>query len=160
HSIPNDPGFSMQWNMQQVNAPNAWEINSGAAQGVIVAVLDTGFTDYTGTLGVRLPLPPAGRTFGVFPVPFSPDPDFDSSHVMQGAEFTVTGPWIVASTGQKLLFDGEGHGTHVAGTIAQRTNNGVGFVGLANGATLLPVKVCISDPDVLMAWGRDLTIPV
>ena len=37
--------------------------------------------------------------------------------------------------------DGDGHGTHVAGTIAQRTNNGIGVAGLAYEACIMPVKV-------------------
>jgi serine protease len=37
--------------------------------------------------------------------------------------------------------DGNGHGTHVAGTIAQSTNNGLGVVGIAPRTTILPVKV-------------------
>lgn len=37
--------------------------------------------------------------------------------------------------------DGDGHGTHVAGTIAQQTNNNVGVVGLAYDACVMPVKV-------------------
>ena len=37
--------------------------------------------------------------------------------------------------------DGDGHGTHVAGTIAQVTNNGEGVAGLANQACIMPVKV-------------------
>jgi subtilisin family serine protease len=36
--------------------------------------------------------------------------------------------------------DDQGHGTHVAGTIAQSTNNGIGVAGVAFNATLLPVK--------------------
>ena len=37
--------------------------------------------------------------------------------------------------------DGNGHGTHVSGTIAQSTNNGVGVAGIAYGACIMPVKV-------------------
>lgn len=41
--------------------------------------------------------------------------------------------------------DDQSHGTHVAGTIAQSTNNGVGVAGVAFNANLLPVKVLGSD---------------
>lgn len=37
--------------------------------------------------------------------------------------------------------DGNGHGTHVSGTVAQATDNGVGVAGLAYGACVMPVKV-------------------
>jgi serine protease len=37
--------------------------------------------------------------------------------------------------------DGDGHGTHVSGTIAQATNNGTGVAGLAYEACVMPVKV-------------------
>lgn len=37
--------------------------------------------------------------------------------------------------------DDHGHGTHVAGTIAQTTNNGIGVAGVAHGATVMPVRV-------------------
>ncbi len=38
-------------------------------------------------------------------------------------------------------FDGHFHGTHVSGTIAQKTSNGIGAAGLAYGACIMPVKV-------------------
>ncbi|MBD2771634.1 DUF5942 domain-containing protein [Iningainema tapete] len=37
--------------------------------------------------------------------------------------------------------DDNGHGTHVAGTIAQSTNNGYGVAGIAYEANLMPLKV-------------------
>jgi serine protease len=37
--------------------------------------------------------------------------------------------------------DDNGHGTHVAGTVAQSTNNGVGVAGVAYKSCLMPVKV-------------------
>jgi serine protease len=37
--------------------------------------------------------------------------------------------------------DDNGHGTHVAGTVAQKTNNGVGVAGVAFGCSIMPVKV-------------------
>lgn len=40
----------------------------------------------------------------------------------------------------KTLDDGHGHGSHVAGTIAA-LNNDIGVIGVAAGATVIPVKV-------------------
>jgi hypothetical protein len=40
----------------------------------------------------------------------------------------------------KSLDDGNGHGSHVAGTVAA-INNSVGVIGVAAGATVIPVKV-------------------
>ena len=37
--------------------------------------------------------------------------------------------------------DDNGHGTHVAGTIAQATNNSWGVAGVAYEANLMPLKV-------------------
>ena len=37
--------------------------------------------------------------------------------------------------------DGHGHGTHVAGTVAQATNNSRGVTGMAPRASILPVRV-------------------
>ena len=39
-----------------------------------------------------------------------------------------------------------GHGTHTAGTIATSGNNGQGITGVAQKATLMPVRVCGLSP--------------
>ena len=44
-------------------------------------------------------------------------------------------------TGTKNVTDGYGHGTHVAGTIASSTNNGLGVASMAPGVTIMPVKI-------------------
>lgn len=43
-----------------------------------------------------------------------------------------------------LADDDNGHGTHVAGTVAQSTNNGYGVAGIAYEASLMPLKVLSS----------------
>ncbi len=44
-TVPNDPGFTAQWNLQKIGAPAAWAITTGSTN-VVVAVLCTG-VDYT-----------------------------------------------------------------------------------------------------------------
>ena len=154
---PNDEWFYQQWNMNEIDMPLAWEISSGAGQGVTVAVLDGGLSTYNGTVNMRLPVPPSFRTFQVFSVPFRQTPDFEFARVLPVREFTPTGPWAIGT--QQVLFDTTGHGTHVAGTIAQQTNNAIGFAGVAHGVSLMPIKVCIGPMDWVMAWGDTLRPP-
>jgi serine protease len=146
-SIPNDPGFSQQWHFSAINLPQAWDINTGAGQGVTVAVVDTGLTTIEATYVFQL-----WTSFGfrLFAVPFEKVSDFDHSRVLRGEDFTPFGGWTDASSGVTLLWDAVGHGSHVAGTIAQQTNNGVGFAGAAHGVTVLPVKACFGPWDVQM----------
>ncbi len=46
-----------------------------------------------------------------------------------------------ALDGTANIADGHGHGTHVLGTIAAATNNGIGVAGIAPSASVLVVKV-------------------
>ncbi|MCX5904588.1 MAG: S8 family serine peptidase [Proteobacteria bacterium] len=52
-------------------------------------------------------------------------------------------------------FDQNCHGTHVAGTIGQETNNGIGVAGVAYDATILPVKVFLRGTDTYLNWIID-----
>jgi serine protease len=141
--VPNDPGWPQQWHLQLLHVPEAWDINWGATSGrkVTVAVLDTGLTMATGTYSFPIP-----TEYGVrfFDVPMARPADFNNNNVLPGRDFAFK--W-------SMLFDGHGHGTHVAAIIAQQTDNGAGYAGIAHGVTLLPVKVCGSYWDYQLDRG-------
>ena len=50
-------------------------------------------------------------------------------------------PATTSSRNNDNAADDHGHGTHVAGTIAQSTNNKLGVAGVAYGAAIMPLKV-------------------
>jgi serine protease len=126
--IPNDPGAdgvpggwqALQWNFAGpfgVNAPAAWDNLARAGRpggaGVTVAVLDTGvaYSD-------------RGR--------FSRSPDLRGNRFQRGYDFVDH---------DRYPSDHNGHGTHVASTIAESIDNGVGVTGIAWGARIMPVRV-------------------
>ncbi len=144
-TLPNDPGtltglpgvpggwVTKQWNFLPLEGPGtplepvshggidaigAWENLAAAkrpgALGVTVAVLDTGIAYRS--LGGR----------------FRRSPDFGPGQFVKGYDFVDNSP---------TPLDRNGHGTHVAGTIAEKTNNGIGLTGLAYRAKLMPVRV-------------------
>jgi serine protease len=133
--IPNDTGIpgmggapgdwaSAQWNFTGpfgVQAPQAWAnvAAQGApgGKGVIVAVLDTGV---------------AYLNRG----PFRRSPDFGRWSFVQGHDFVDHTPYAN---------DRNGHGTFVAGTIAEATDNRYGLTGLAFAARIMPVRVLNSE---------------
>ncbi len=129
---PNDPGFAhtpggwaaTQWDMTgpfSMNAPVAWDeaIAAGApgGSGVIVAVLDTGvaYENYHH---------------------FRQAPDLHGGRFVRAHDFV---------DGDRHANDENGHGTHVAMTIAEAANNGTGLVGLAYGVKIMPVRVLDAD---------------
>ena len=73
-----------------------------------------------------------------------------------GREFVFNTRWTTPA-GETRLFDASGHGTHVAGTIAQQTNNSSGYAGVAYQTTLLPLKACWSYWDFQLVLGAQGT---
>jgi len=90
-----------------------------------------------------------GSRFENVSVPFVANPEVPAARVMQGRDFTILGGPVR---------DMQGHGTHVAGTVLQETNNGVGQAGIAYNARLLPLKACLGFWDVQIVLGQ-LGIP-
>lgn len=76
-----------------------------------------------------------GITVAVIDSGVSRVPDLEQTQLVEGYDFV--NDKIDAS-------DDHGHGTHVAGTIAQSTNNNYGVTGIAYKAKIMPLKVLSS----------------
>jgi serine protease len=71
------------------------------------------------------------------------DTGVDASHPDLAGQ-VLPGIDLVAGT-SGISTDPNGHGTHVSGTIAAATGNGVGISGIAAGAKILPIRVLGAD---------------
>jgi serine protease len=115
-----DPSSRLQWNFfgsYGINLEEAWTLAAGlgapGGRGAVVAVIDSGV---------------AYERYGRY----LRAPDLRRS--------TFVRPWdFLQHDGHPN--DAYGHGTHVAGTIAQTTNNGVGTAGIAYNAKIMPLRV-------------------
>jgi serine protease len=138
--IPNDPGFeSRQWNLRAIDMPQVWDINPGGTSGLIVAVVDTGLTTTNETFTFKTW---NGTAIQDFAVRFATNPDLSATRIINPVDLIFwDGP----------VFDTEGHGTHVSGTIGQETNNGLGMAGVAYNVRIMPVKACFSFWDLQFA---------
>lgn len=144
--VPNDPQYSIQWHLNTVELQAAWDINPGASSNVTIAVIDSGLTTATQTVPFRMW---TGTRFETVSIPFAANPDVPTSRVVSARDFVFwTGP----------VLDMDGHGSHVAGTAVQETNNSVGTAGVAFGARLMPLKVCLGYWDLVFLQG-ELGIP-
>ena len=109
--FPNDPKYKFQWHLDQIHMPQAWKMADG--DGVVVAVLDTG-------------------------VAYE---DFQRFHLVEdlaGVRFVKPYNFVHNNAHAN---DDHGHGTHVAGTIAQATHNEIGVAGVARAVKIMPLKV-------------------
>ena len=137
---PNDTLYSNQWNFPAIDMERAWDIQPGASSEIVVAVLDSGmaFKNTTVRYNSRFSFRDGLLTYpalGVVDVPFAAAPELGASG---STRFVAPRDFI---WGDDLPLDLDGHGTHVAGTIGQLTNNSNGVAGMAYNVRLMPVKV-------------------
>jgi serine protease len=117
--VPNDPLYQYQWNFHRLNMERVWDINRGADAALTVAVVDSGLA-------------------------YIDEGNFKQAPDLAGATFLSPHDFI---WDDDTPVDLEGHGTHVAGTIAERTGNGTGAVGMAFNVALMPLKAVSGDWD-------------
>ena len=141
---PNDEHFGLlQWNMSLLRMPNAWNIQPGATEEIVVAVIDTGITtvDESFTFPIW-----TGFRFEDVSMPFAVNPDLPASRLVaqHNYAFPPTGDIVV---------DMDGHGTHVSSTIGEATHNGSLLAGMAYNVRIMPLKVCTSYWEVMIGRG-------
>lgn len=134
---PNDQLYRLQWHYNNINLPLAWDVSVGSTE-VIVAVVDT---------GVLLS-----------------HPDLDAQ-LVSGYDFISSASRARDGNGIDSNPNDEGdranggsssfHGTHVAGTVAAESDNGIGVAGVAWNARIMPMRALGADGgttfDVLQA---------
>jgi serine protease len=122
-ATPDDSYYPLQWHYPAIGLPAAWDVTTGSSD-VVVAVIDTGVVLQHPDLQNQL-VPgydfisdarAAGDGDGIDPDPSDPG---------DGSRFEPS----------------SFHGTHVTGTIAARTDNGIGVAGVAWQARVMPVRV-------------------
>jgi serine protease len=123
-TTPNDEFYPLQWHYPLINLPAAWDITTGS-NSVVVAVVDTGVLlahpDLQGQLVAGYDfISDATRAGDGDGIDANPNDPGDADSAAGGSSF---------------------HGTHVAGTIAAASNNGLGVAGVAWKARVMPVRV-------------------
>jgi len=112
-----DPLRAQEWGLDQIHAEQAWPTSTGA--GAVVAVVDSG-VDLTHP-DLRANLVPGVTTVDCG----------------KGQSTCGNGDWKGMDG---VAQDADAHGTHVSGTIAAVTGNGIGVAGVAPDAKVMPIK--------------------
>ncbi len=123
---PNDPLYKHQWHYNKPNfiyAEQGWDIERGDP-GIVVAVIDTGVAYENNAI-------PSYERDEVEGSSYVQAPDLAGTNFVAGYDFVHD---------DAHPNDQNGHGTHVAGTIAQTTNNGANVAGLGHLCSIMPIQ--------------------
>ena len=156
---PNDPSFSSQWGLTNINAPTAWNYFS-TGSNVVVAIVDDAIERTHADLSPNLWVNPgeiAGNNI-----------DDDNNGYIDDINGYDVGSNDNNPNPPNSSFD---HGTHVAGIVSARSNNGAGVASIGFSCKLMCVKstttvgqvtngydgivyAAVSGADIInMSWG-------
>jgi serine protease len=131
---PNDTSYGSQWDLYEttggIRAPAAWDLATGS--GVMVAVIDTGIRPHADLSGQIV----AGYDM-IKDTAVSNDGNGRDSDPSDPGDWTAANECAAGEPASNSSW----HGTHVAGTIAARTNNASGVAGIAFNAKIQPIRV-------------------
>ncbi len=159
-AVPNDPSYGQQWHYFEsaggLNMEAAWDISTGSAN-VVVAVIDTGVRNHVDLRSNLLPgydfISDAGR---------ANDGNGRDSDASDAGDAMSAGECGGGYPPQD--YPSSWHGTHVSGTVAAASDNGIGVAGVAWNAKVLPVRVLgkcggyTSDIVDGMRWAAGLSV--
>ncbi|MCD2517968.1 S8 family peptidase [Massilia sp. G4R7] len=130
----NDPYYAQQWHYTDsvggLRLPTAWDLSTGT--GVVVAVIDTGYRPHADLSGQIL----QGYDF-ITSATIGNDGNGRDTDASDPGDRVVAGECYAGSPASNSSW----HGTHVAGTVAARTNNSLGVAGVAYNAKIVPARV-------------------
>ncbi|WP_277188003.1 S8 family peptidase, partial [Caballeronia sp. BR00000012568055] len=160
--VPNDARYNEQWGMSNgatgIGLPNAWDKSTG--KNVVVAVIDTGITAHSDLSEQVLP----GYNF-ISDARFDRNRNGRSNDASDPGDWLQAGDQCPAAGGTYYVHDSTWHGTHVAGIIAAKSNNGTGVAGTAFNAKILPVRALgrcggfTSDINDAIIWASGGSVP-
>ncbi|MDF2438084.1 MAG: C-terminal target protein [Bacteroidota bacterium] len=141
NTVPNDPQFGVMWDMNNtgtnggsgaiadadIDAPEAWDITTGGLTSlgdtIVVAVIDGGFS---------LTHPDLNFWKNYDEIPNNGIDDDNNGYI---DDFDG---WNSSANNDNMPV--QSHGTHVAGTIGARGNNGIGVTGVNWDVKVMPIS--------------------
>ena len=157
---PNDPLYGQQWDFGPpssggANIEAAWEYTTGDPN-LTIAVIDTGIRPDHPDLAGRL-VPGLGYDF-------IGDINVANDGNGRDADPSDPGDWTDSGECGGFGYSSSWHGTHVAGTIAAATNNGVGIAGINQKSKILSLRVLgkcggyVSDIADAVRWAAGMSV--